>query len=143
MRVDRARLAFLWRRGGNWLVFLLAWAVSAAIIGAIENTVEVTGLAPPQPFLKDQKLTEEARLAKETQGMVAALTDVKVAASSSASLSVSLNQGEIEDRAVRDHIEELVKLISRWEPILYLVSGKTPDLTGRRSRESGCWARTR
>jgi len=33
-------MAYLWRRGGNWLTFLLCWVVSAAIIGAIESSAQ-------------------------------------------------------------------------------------------------------
>jgi len=86
MKIDRDRLIFLWRRGGNWAVFFLCWVISACIIGAIEATTE------------NVILTEEAKLDMERKGFTKALEDL---------------EPEIEDPDVKDHLNKLVKLMLR------------------------------
>jgi len=86
MKIDKERMMFLWRRGGNWAVFFFCWVISACIIGAIEKTTE------------NVILTEEARLEVEGKGFTKALEDLKP---------------EIDDPDVIDHLDKLVKLMLR------------------------------
>jgi len=88
MKIDKARMVFLWRRGGNWAVFFLCWVASAAIIGAIEATQE------------NIVLTEEAKLENERKEMTSSLYEIRE---------------EINDTEVRDHLEKLVQLMLRKE----------------------------
>lgn len=88
LKLDRQRMAYLWRRGGNWLTFLLCWVVSAAIIGAIESSAQ------------NRELIEETAKAAEAQAMEEMLLEVKT---------------EINDTEVRAHLDQLVTLMKNAE----------------------------
>jgi len=76
----------VWRKGGNWLVFTVAWIISAAIIGALESS--------PQ----NVKLTREELKEMEVKGMVDGLTNI-------------MEFLDEDDAPNRSHLRRLIKLL--------------------------------
>lgn len=86
MKIDKSRVTFVWRRGGNWIVFLILWIISAAIIGAIESSRE------------EHKLTEEAKMTMESRKMAAELAEMRE---------------YLENSEGQEHLDRLIQLVSR------------------------------
>jgi len=78
----------VWRKGGNWAVFVLAWVTAAAIIGALESSVE------------NVEMTKEDMKEMEVKGMAEGL----------ASIMEFLDQ---DDKVNRSHLARLIKLLQR------------------------------
>jgi len=78
----------VWRQGGNWLVFLVAWIISAAIIGALESSSQ------------NIEMTREDLKEMEVKGMVEGLANI-------------MDFLDEDDSSNRSHLTKLIKLLEK------------------------------
>jgi len=78
----------VWRKGGNWVVFLISWLIAAAIIGALESSQQ------------NVEMTKEEAKELEVKGMAEGLAQIKE----------FLDE---DDKVGRAHLDRLVQLIKR------------------------------
>jgi len=78
----------VWRRGGNWGVFVIVWIIAAAIIGALESSQQ------------NIEMTKEDMKAMEVKGMAEGLANI-------------MEFLDEDDEANRAHLARLIALLGR------------------------------
>lgn len=56
VKFDKQKLSKIWKYGGNWIIFILLWVISAAIIGAMEASKQNIELITVEREVSELKL---------------------------------------------------------------------------------------